>query len=340
MRFATPGKVSVVRLLIQIPCYNEAGTLRATIGDLPRVLDGVDIVEWLVIDDGSSDDTAEVARSLGVDHIVRHTRNRGLAAAFRSGIDACLQLGADIIVNTDGDNQYCADDIPKLVAPVLEQQADIVVGDRQTDTIEHFSITKKMLQRWGSSVVRRLAAVEIPDTVSGFRAFSRDAAIQLNIVSPFSYTIETLIQAGSHRLAVASVPVRTNSVTRESRLFRSTPSFLANSASTIVRMYSMYYPLQVFVAIGAVPLLIGLAAIGRFLYLFLTGDSSGHVQSLVLGGSSVVLGVLILLIGLIADLISANRRLLEMCLTRLRVLECELEERNMSKQPQMSFDNH
>ena len=311
----------MTRLIIQIPCYNEAETLAATIGDLPSELPGVDVVEWLVIDDGSSDETVRVARESGVHHIVRHTGNRGLAAAFRTGLDACLRLGADIIVNTDGDNQYQAADIPRLIEPIIAEKADIVVGDRQTDTIAHFSLTKKWLQRWGSFVVRRLANVDVPDTVSGFRAFSRDAAIQLNVVSSFSYTIETLIQAGSKRLAVSSVPIRTNSVTRSSRLFKGIPSFLVNSALTIVRMYSMYHPLRVFVILGAVPLLIGAAAIVRFLYFYFSGDGTGHVQSLVLGGSLLVLGALVLLAGLMADLISANRRLTEMCLARLRELE-------------------
>lgn len=313
-----------MKLIIQIPCLNEAETLPATLADLPTSIEGVDEIEVLIVDDGSTDETLRIARECGVNHIVRHTRNRGLAASFRTGLDSCLRLGADVIVNTDGDNQYSGADIAKLVAPIIGGRADFVVGDRQTDQIDHFDQTKKFLQRWGSFVVRQLSGTTIPDTVSGFRALSREAALQINVVSSFSYTIETIIQAGSKRLAVESLPVRTNAKTRRSRLFRSIPDFLINSGITIVRMYSMYHPLRVFWVIGLALGVVGLLPILRFLYLFAIGEGGGNVQSLILGGTCIVLAFLMIMIGLVADLISFNRRLIEMCLTRLRELETTL----------------
>lgn len=228
-----------MKLIVQIPCYNEEETLPETVADIPREIPGFDSVEVLIIDDGSSDRTVEVAREIGVDHIVRHKRNLGLARTFRKGIDASLQAGADVIVNTDGDNQYAGADIPKLVEPILAGRADMVIGDRQTDKVAHFSRGKKLLQWLGSGIVRKLAGIWVPDTVSGFRAFSRDVAIQMNIVSPFSYTIETVIQAGKRDMTVQSVPVRTNPKTRESRLFKGIPSFVSRQLTTIVRMYAM-----------------------------------------------------------------------------------------------------
>jgi glycosyltransferase involved in cell wall biosynthesis len=310
-----------MKLIVQIPCYNEEETLPAVVRDIPRSIPGIDRVEILVVDDGSTDRTAEVAREVGVDHVVRHTTNKGLARTFRTGLDACLALGADIVVNTDGDNQYAGADIPRLVEPILEGRADIVIGDRQTATLDHFSPLKKGLQKLGSFMVRRLSGTRVPDAVSGFRAISRSAALHLNIVSPFSYTIEMLIQAGSKQLEIASVPVGTHRVARTSRLFRSTPHFVARSGETMARMYAMYKPLSTFFIIGAAIGLVGLVPILRFLYFFAVGQGAGHIQSLVLGGALVIIGVMALLIGLVADLINFNRQLIEITLEKVRRLE-------------------
>lgn len=310
-----------MKLIVQIPCYNEEQTLAATLADIPRAVPGIDRIEILVIDDGSTDRTASVALKLGVDHLVRHKRNQGLARAFRSGLDVCLQQGADIIVNTDADNQYVGADIAALVAPILAGQADMVIGDRQTDRIAHFSPLKKRLQRLGSGVVRRLAGLDVPDAVSGFRAFSREAAIRLNIVSNFSYTIETVIQAGKRNLTVVSVPIRTNPTARPSRLFRSIPQFVSQSLITMIRMYAMYKPLRVFFYLGALLIVLGSLPILRFLYFYFQGSGAGHIQSLQLGSVLLIIGVLAWLIGLVADLISFNRQLLEMTLERVRRLE-------------------
>jgi glycosyltransferase involved in cell wall biosynthesis len=312
-----------VKLIVQIPCYNEEQTLPETVADIPRQIPGIDQVEILIIDDGSRDRTVEVAREIGVDHIVRNKRNIGLARSFRKGIDACLVRGADIIVNTDGDNQYCGADIPKLVAPILSGRADMVVGDRETGKIEHFSPIKKLLQYLGSGVVRKLAGIWVPDTVSGFRAFSREAAIRLNVVSSFSYTIETVIQAGRRHLFVDSIPIRTNPKTRDSRLFKSIPHFIQNSLGTMVRMYSMYQPLRVFFFLGSVLTLIGTLPILRFLFFYFTSGGAGHIQSLLLGSVFIILGFITFLVGLVADLISFNRQLLEMTLERVRRLELD-----------------
>ena len=310
-----------MKLVVQIPCYNEAATLPAVLADIPRRIDGIETVEVLVVDDGSTDDTAAVARRHGADHVVRHARNRGLARAFRTGIEHALLLGADVVVNTDADHQYAGSAIPDLVRPIVEGSADVVVGDRRTDRLAHFSATKKLLQRVGSLAVRRVSGTPVPDAVSGFRALSRQAALRLNVVSSFSYTIEMLIQAGDQRLAVASVPVDVNPVTRRSRLFRSTPEFLVQSLATTVRTYTMYRPLRVFTWIGGALVAAGAVPVVRFLYYWAQGQGSGKVQSLVLGGTLLVVGFGGLLIGIVADLIAFNRALLEMLLEKVRRLE-------------------
>ena len=307
-----------MKLIVQIPCLNEEKTLPETVKDIPRKIEGIDSVEILIIDDGSTDRTVAVARDLGVDHIVQNTVNKGLAMSFMNGLEACLRLGADIVVNTDGDNQYCGADIPKLVAPILCNQADIVVGDRQTDTIEHFSFLKKKFQKLGSWIVRRLSGTRVPDTVSGFRAFSREAAMQINVISSYSYTVETIIQAGNKRLAITSVSVRTNPKTRESRLVKSIPRFMMLQMSTMVRMYAMFRPLRTFFIIGAV--LIGAALVPslRFLYFYLMGKGGGHIQSLILATILFITGFQVLIVGLLGDVISSNRKLIEDVLLRVK----------------------
>ena len=314
-----------MKLIVQIPCLNEEKTLPETVKDIPRRIDGIDSVEILIIDDGSTDRTVAVARELGVDHIVRNTGNKGLAISFMNGLEACLRLGADIIVNTDGDNQYHGADIPKLVGPIMRKEADIVVGDRQTDSIGHFSFTKKKLQKMGSRMVRLLSGTRVPDTVSGFRAFSRAAALQINVISTYSYTVETLIQAGNKRLAISSVPVGTNPKTRESRLVKSIPRFMMYQMSTMVRMYAMFRPLRTFFMIGAVLILGALVPSGRFLYFYFLGKGGGHIQSLILATILFITGFQVLIVGLLGDVISSNRKLIEEVL--LRVKKIELDEK-------------
>jgi glycosyltransferase involved in cell wall biosynthesis len=314
---------SRIKLIIQIPCFNEELTLPETIGDLPNKIEGIDSIETLIIDDGSTDRTIEVAKELGVNHIIRNTNNRGLAKSFRKGLDACLGLGADIIVNTDGDNQYAGGDIPKLVQPIVDGKAEIVIGDRQTHKIKQFSAFKKFLQKLGSRVVRQLSGTDVPDVVSGFRAISRDAALKLNIISPYSYTIEMVIQAGKKNMAIAHVPVSINPKTRESRLFKSIPSFVGRQLSSMIRMYAMYEPLRVFFYIGLIISIIGALPIIRFLYFYFTGDGSGHLQSLVLGGVLLIIGFITFMIGLVADLISFNRQLTEITLEKIRKIELQ-----------------
>ena len=314
-----------MKLIIQIPCFNEEKVLAETLSDIPRHIEGVDQVEILVIDDGSTDRTADVALQMGVDHIVRNKQNLGLARAFRNGLETCLQKCADIIVNTDGDNQYYGQDIPKLIAPIISGNADIVIGDRQTSGILHFSKGKKVLQWFGSGIVRKLAGIWVPDAVSGFRAFSREAALRLNIVSTFSYTIETVIQAGKKHMTVISVPVRTRPETRESRLFKSVPEFIQRSTTTMVRMYAMYQPLRMFIYLGTIFAVVGIIPIVRFVYLYFTVGGEGHIQSLVIGGVLLLMGFLAYLVGLLSDLISFNRQLLEMVLEKIRAAELRAE---------------
>ena len=310
-----------MKLMIQIPCFNERETLAETVRDLPTAIDGVDCIEYLIIDDGSTDGTSDKARELGVHHIVRFPQNRGLARGFMAGIDACLKLGADIIVNTDADNQYCGEDIPALISPLLAGEADLVVGDRQVDTVAHFSSTKKKLQKFGSWVVRLASNTRIPDATSGFRAIRRDAALRMFVTSEFTYTLETLIQAGQARMAVAAVPIRTNAKTRESRLFRNIPEYLQRSASTILRIYTMYRPLQAFLALFTLLFLCGTGLGVRFLYFHFTEENTGHVQSLILASILIISAFMVLLVGLLADLVSANRKLLQDAIIRLRRLE-------------------
>lgn len=316
----------MTKLIIQIPCFNEEDHLPDTLTALPRKIDGISEIEVLVIDDGSSDDTAGVARRLGVQHIVRHRTNRGLAAAFRSGLDHALRSGADIIVNTDADGQYVGADIAKLVEPVVRGDADIVIGDRGVRENEHFGPVKRLLQRLGSSIVRRLSRTDITDAVSGFRAISRSAAQQIYITTDFSYTTDMLIQAGRKRLAVVSVPVGTNAAARPSRLFKSIPSFITNTGMTMVRVYLTYNPLRFFVGIGLLALLFGSLPIARFVWFWIQGDGAGHLQSLVLGSAVVILGLLIIILGMLADLIGANRRLIETALHKITQLETDLNQ--------------
>jgi glycosyltransferase involved in cell wall biosynthesis len=316
----------VKKLIIQLPCLNEAATLPDTLRDLPRSLPGIDIIETLVIDDGSRDDTAAVARACGVDHIVRFRRNKGLAAAFMAGIDACLKRGADFIVNTDADNQYSGRDIPKLVAPLLAGEADIVIGDRNIKAIEDLPHSRKFLQRLGSWIVRQVSTTQVPDTTSGFRAYTREAALRMTIVSEFSYTLESIIQAGKKRMAIAHVEVATNPRTRDSRLFDSVSSYVKKSAATIVRIYTMYEPLKVFTYIGLLIFGAGFAISARFLYYYMTGTGAGHVQSLILSAVLLIVGFQVLLIGLLADVISANRKLIEDLLYRVRTIELSVGE--------------
>jgi glycosyltransferase involved in cell wall biosynthesis len=310
-----------MKLIIQIPCYNEAESLPETLVALPRQIDGIDIIEILIIDDGSNDNTSGVARRFGVDHIVRHRTNRGLAAAFQSGINKALAEGADIIVNTDADNQYEGQDICKLVAPVLAGEADIVVGDRGVRDNAHFGPFKRLLQMFGSATVKRLSNTQITDAVSGFRAISRAAAQKINITSSFSYTTEMLIQAGRKRMAVVSVPVRTNGAIRPSRLFKSVPQFITNTGATMIRSYAMYNPLKVFVLAGLGLFMLGALPIVRFIWFFINGEGDGHLQSIVIGGSLMTLGVVAVMFGAVADLVGRNRQLLEQTLERLHRVE-------------------
>lgn len=320
-----------MKLIIQLPCLNEAGTLAVALRDLPRAVPGFDRVEWLVVDDGSSDGTAELAQQLGVDHVVRHPVNRGLAAAFMTGLETCLRLGADVIVNTDADNQYEAADIPALTAPIIEGRADMVIGARPIDETEHFSWIKKKLQRLGSWAVRVASKTAVEDAPSGFRAITRETAMRLNVFNPYTYTIETIIQAGLSNLRVLSVPVRTNPDLRPSRLVKSISSYVRRSLVTILRIFVIYRPMAFFFWPGAALVGLGGLLALRFLYFyFVTGDGGGHVQSLIFSALMVILGALLFMVALLADIITANRKLLERTLLRVQRLEMVLE-RNESR---------
>ena len=314
-----------MKLIIQIPCFNEEHTLPLVLADLPREVDGFDAVEWLIIDDGSSDRTIEVAREGGVDHIVRLTNNKGLAAGFQAGLDACLKLGADVIVNTDGDNQYNGEDIPKLVGPIMAGKADMVVGDREVHKIEHFSPLKITLQRLGSWVVRQASSTEVPDTTSGFRAYNREAAIQMAVVSKFTYTLETIIQAGKLLVAVDHVAIRTNPKTRESRLFPSMWSYVRRNSVSIFRIYAQYEPLKVFMTAAALVGLVAAIVWGRFAYFYIVaGEGKGHVQSLILGAVLFNAAMVLAALGVMGDLLAAQRTMSQRTFERVRRIELQL----------------
>jgi glycosyltransferase involved in cell wall biosynthesis len=313
-----------MKLIIQIPCFNEADQLPQTLAELPREVEGFEITEWLIVDDGSTDETVAVARRFGVDHLVRLTNNKGLAAGFQAGIDTALKLGADVIVNTDADNQYCGSDVSRLVRPILEGRADMVIGDREITANEHFSPVKKSLQRLGSWVVRQASSTSVPDTTSGFRAYNREAAIQMLVVSRFTYTLETIIQAGKLLVAIDHVPIRTNPKTRESRLFPSTGAYVRRNALSIFRIYAQYEPLRVFWSLA---LVIGLASIGvwiRFAVAYAEGNGSGHVQSLILGAVLFIAAVVLWALGVIGDLLAAQRVMTQRTFVRVRRIELAL----------------
>lgn len=321
-----------MHLIIQIPCYNEAETLPNTLAHLPKEIPGISLLEILIIDDGSTDKTATVAQELGVDHIVRHPHNRGLAAVFQTGLNTCLRLGADIIVNTDADNQYPGEEIPNLVAPIVQKQADMVIGDRQTHTIEHFSPLKRLLQKLGSWVVRVASDTNVPDATSGFRAFSREAALRLTIFTKYTYTLETIIQGGKKGLIITSIPLQVNKPTRESRLIKSTWSYIKRNTSTILRIYTFYEPLKTFFYLSLPFFISGSLLLGRFLYFYLLGyiNTLGrYVQSVAIGGTLITLGLLIFVLGVVADLIAANRLLSEETLYYLKLLETRGEVINI-----------
>lgn len=310
-----------MKLIIQIPCYNEAETLEITLNDLPKHIDGIDTIEYLIINDGSQDNTVQVAKNWGVHHVVNFNCNKGLAKGFIAGLDACCKLGADIIVNTDADNQYSGADIETIVRPILEGRADIVIGERPIDETEHFSPLKKKLQHLGSWVVRKASKTTIPDAPSGFRAYSREAAMRMNVINEYTYTLETIVQAGRNRMAIMSVPIHTNPELRKSRLFSSMFGYIKKSMLTIIRAFMMYRPMKFFMTIGIIFMLIGTAIGGRFLYFYFTGAGAGHVQSLILACTMIIIGVQTAIVGLQGDIIAANRKILEDIQYRVKCIE-------------------
>jgi glycosyltransferase involved in cell wall biosynthesis len=311
----------MTKLIIQVPCYNEEDTLGLTLSALPREVTGIDKVEWLMVDDGSTDRTVDVGRTHGVDHIIRLSQHQGLARAFVAGLEAGLKAGADIIVNLDADNQYCVDDIPKLIAPILSGEAEIVVGIRPISEIRHFPLMKKWLHRLGSRTVRFASKTDIPDAPSGFRAMSREAAMRLNVFNEYTYTLETIIQAGQKGMAIASVPIRINEDLRPSRLVKSIPDYITRSISTIVRIFMTYRPFRFFAIPGILSFGLGLLVSFRFLYFYFSDPRSGHIQSLILAALLLGIGFFLFIVGLLADLISVNRKLLEKLDYRLRQIE-------------------
>lgn len=315
-----------MKLIIQIPCYNEEKTLSITLSQLPRTVEGFDKVEWLIIDDGSSDKTAEIARGCGVDYIITLSKNQGLAKGFMAGLDACIKFGADVIVNTDADNQYCAEDIPRLTRPIIEGRADIVIGARPISNIEHFSLIKKILQKIGSFMVRKFSNTDITDAPSGFRAISREAAMKLNVFSEYTYTLETIIQAGQKSMAVISVPISVNEDLRPSRLVKSIFSYVKRSVTTMVRIFVVYKPFRFFWTIGIILFTAGILLGLRFLYFYLTGQGSGHIQSLILTAICLGMGFQTILTAFLADLLAVNRKLLEETQYRLRKIDVEMEK--------------
>ncbi len=317
-----------MKLIIQIPCYNEAETLTVALDELPKHIEGIDEIEYLIINDGSKDNTVEVAKQWGVNHVVNFRRNKGLAKGFMAGIDACLRLGADIIVNTDADNQYCGADIEKLVRPIINEETDIVIGERPIDQTEDFSFVKKKLQHFGSWVVRKASNSDIPDAPSGFRAYSREAAMRLNVTNEYTYTLETIVQAGRNKIAQTSVPIRTNGFLRPSRLFNSMMGYVKKSMVTILRAYMMYKPLRTFTILALIPFLIGVGIGIRFLVYFFGGDGAGHIQSLILASTFIMMGFMTWIIGLQADLIASNRKILEDVQYHVRKIDYDSEKRS------------
>lgn len=315
-----------MKLIIQIPCFNEAETLEIALNDLPRHIEGIDVIEYLIINDGSKDKTVEVAKKWGVNYVVNFKQNKGLAKGFMAGLDACLRNGADIIVNTDADNQYVGEDIEKLVRPILNGEADIVIGERPIDQTEHFSPLKKKLQHFGSWVVRKASKTDIPDAPSGFRAYSREAALRMNVVNEYTYTLETIVQAGRERMAITSVPIRTNGELRPSRLFNSMMGYVKRSMITIIRAFLMYRPLTFFVSLGSIMGMIGVGIGIRFLYFWFSGNGAGHIQSLILASMMIILGVMTIIVGLQGDIIAANRKLLEDIQYHVRKLDYDRRE--------------
>lgn len=318
-----------MKLIIQIPCLNEAQTLPQTIADLPKEIPGINQIEILVIDDGSTDDTARVASQNGAHHIVRLTKRKGLAVVFHTGIDAALKRGADIIVNTDADNQYKGEDIPRLVQPILDGQADIVIGNRAIEDVKQFSWLKKRLQRLGSWVVRKLTGTKITDATTGFRAYNREAALRLNIISEYTYTLESIIQAEHKSLAIENITIHTNHVGRPSRLFKSIPEYIKRSIVTLIRVFAMFNPLRLFMTLGSIFIFAGTLIGCRFLFYYLLYSGSGKIQSLILAAALLIIGFQLLIIGLVSDLISANRRLIEDVLLRIKKVELTLRKKKL-----------
>lgn len=316
-----------MKLIIQIPCYNEAETLEIALNDLPKHIDGIDEIEYLIINDGSKDDTVKVAKAWGVNYVVNFKQNKGLAKGFMAGLDACLRNGADIIVNTDADNQYVGEDIAKLVRPILEGKADMVIGERPIDQTEHFSPLKKKLQHFGSWVVRKASRTDIPDAPSGFRAYSREAAMRMNVVNEYTYTLETIVQAGRNKIPLTSVPIRTNGELRPSRLFSSMFGYVKKSMLTIIRAFLMYRPLMFFASLGSIMSLVGVILGVRFLFYYFGGTGAGHIQSLILASMMIILGVMTIIVGLQGDIIAANRKLLEDIQYHVRKLDYDHQEK-------------